>query len=76
MVIEARVLNEMKIPHEELIHEGMRAVVFMMEYMNERILLPGQIENHVTIMNVGKLGVGAIDKKTLKSLIGNLSDYY
>ena len=27
-------------------------------------------------MNVGKLGVGDIDKKTLKSLIGNLSDYY
>jgi len=27
-------------------------------------------------MNVSKLGVGAIDKKTLKSLIGNLSDYY
>jgi len=47
-----------------------------MEYLNERILLPGQIENWVTIMNVGKLGVNAIDKKTLKSLIGNLSDYY
>jgi len=27
-------------------------------------------------MNVGKLGVGSIDKKTLKNLIGNLSDFY
>jgi len=41
MIIQAWVLNEMKLPHDDLINEGMWAVVFMMEYLNERILLPG-----------------------------------
>ncbi len=47
-----------------------------MEYVMRNFHFPGQIENWVTIINIGKVGITQIDKKLVASVIQTLATFY
>lgn len=64
-VIEPYWLDELQIPADEKVDAVLKATTFMLEYIILNCLLPGQIENWITIMNVNKQGVMSVDWASL-----------
>ena len=54
---------------EKLCLEVIKWCVFVIEYMQKNIFLPGQIENYILIVDVNRLGVTEIPKSTLGNLL-------
>lgn len=69
-------MDNLGIPKNELADAVIRCTSFVLEYMIGNNLLPGQIENWITIINVNKQGVMSVDKTALKTVIKVASDNY
>lgn len=62
--------------HDEFVLEIMRSFVFTLEYLKRNLLLEGQIENWVSILDTHHIGIRKLDRKAIKSLIDCISDNY
>lgn len=43
--------------HDDFVNEIMRAFVFSLEYLKKHMLLPGQVENWVSILDTNHIGM-------------------
>jgi hypothetical protein len=63
-------LNTCGIPKADQVDAVLDATTFVLMYMiNNCLVLPGQIENWITILNINKQGVFSVDITSLKAVI-------
>ena len=71
-IINVAKLKKLKVSTDLVVHMS----TFMIQFLSTRALIPGKVENWITIMDMKNVGLTEVPKKLLKALSKPLQTYF